>query len=44
MKTIIKWLCFIYFSNHSHTYGLVFYDEELGGIKIKYEPKESETE
>lgn len=41
MKTMIKWLCFLYFFHHRTT-GLVLYDEDFGGLKIKFEPKESE--
>ena len=37
MKIIIKWLCFIYFSIHNDVTGLVFYNENIGGIKIKFE-------
>lgn len=37
MKTIIKWLCFFYFSFHKDVSGLVFYDKDFGGLKIKFE-------
>lgn len=43
MKLIIKWLCFLYFYFHKNTTGLLFYDEDFGGLKIKFEPKESEV-
>ena len=42
MKLIIKWLCFLYFLFHEDTTGLVFYDEDIGGLKIKFKPIESE--
>ncbi len=42
MKLIIKWLCFLYFSFHKNTTGLVFYDENFGGLKIKFESVENE--
>ena len=42
MKFLIKWLCFLYFSFHKDTTGLLFYDEDFGGLKIKFEPQESE--
>ena len=45
MKTIIKWICFFYFNFHKDASGLVFYDKDFGGLKIKFEPsKESEVE
>lgn len=37
MKTLIKWLCYLYFSTHDVD-GLILYDEgEDFGIKIKKE-------
>lgn len=42
MKTIIKWLCFLYFSFHEDTTGLLFHDEDFGALRIKFEPQESE--
>lgn len=37
IKSMIKFLCYLYFSLHTDTAGLVFFDEDLGGIKIKFE-------
>ena len=44
MKSIIKLLCFMYFTIHEDVTGLLFYDEDFGGLKIKFEPIESEEE
>ena len=44
MKLLIKWLCLLYFNSRKNLKGLVFYDEDFGGIKIKFEPNESEDE
>lgn len=38
MKTLIKWLCYIYFSIHEDVSGLILYSNGFGfGIKIKKE-------
>lgn len=42
MKTIIKWLCLLYFNLHEHTTGLLFHDEDFGSLRIKFEPQKSE--
>lgn len=45
MKFLIKWLCFLYFSIHSeNTVGLLFYDENFGGLRIRFDPIESEVD
>lgn len=43
MKTVIKWLCLLYFHFHKNTAGLLFYDEDFGSLRIKFEPAESEV-
>lgn len=44
MKILIKWLCMLYFTLHEESRGLVFYDDDIGGIRIEFEPKETEDE
>ena len=42
MKFLIKWLCFLYFHFHKNTTGLLFHDEDFGGLRIKFEPQKQE--
>ena len=43
MKFLIKWLCFLYFSVHEDTTGLLFHDEDFGSLRIKFEQKGTEN-
>ena len=37
-----KMVMFFYFNFHKNTSGLLFYDEDFGGLRIKFDPIESE--